>query len=207
MKEKPPVYIVHLRRPNNRDENEKRSDPFWEYGSFGCTTCHRANLLSEKHASLLTGARLAFAQGGKNGFRLVYLTAPVTVHPIGSSFEVRWEPRDMPFRYGDAPLLVSNDQSSDVPALLDFVGIAKRSTPMGAFSSRFRSCATPLDKRIATQLVRVYEKARQLASRAMLAENYVDALPYSPRNPDTNRKKTLADLRAKRRSDAGARGC
>ena len=38
--EQPPVFIVHLRRPKKNDPEEMRSDPFWEFGSFGCTGCH-----------------------------------------------------------------------------------------------------------------------------------------------------------------------
>ena len=61
------VIIVMLRRPR---KNDPRKDPFFEYGSFGLTGCHRTNLLANKAAA---GCRLAFAQGGPSGFRLVML--------------------------------------------------------------------------------------------------------------------------------------
>lgn len=38
------IFIVHLRQPSN-NADEKRSDPFWEFGSFGLTGCHCKNLL------------------------------------------------------------------------------------------------------------------------------------------------------------------
>ena len=73
------IVIVMLRRPNKNDQGEMRSDPFWEFGSFGCTGCHRRNLLSPKRAKELEGLRLAFAQGGPEGMKLVHLTPPVSV--------------------------------------------------------------------------------------------------------------------------------
>ena len=36
----PNVFFVHLRRPNRSDPDEQRDDPFYEFGSFGCTGCH-----------------------------------------------------------------------------------------------------------------------------------------------------------------------
>ena len=72
------VIIVHLRRPNV-DLSEKRSDPFWEYGSFGITKCHNKNLMNPKNADKLKGIRFAFAQGGRQGTRLGYLTPPVKI--------------------------------------------------------------------------------------------------------------------------------
>ena len=79
------VHIVLLRRPKSakEDPRESRSDPFWEFGSFGCTGCHGGNILHPRNADEIAGGRLAFAQGGDNGFRLVYLTPAVTVHPGG----------------------------------------------------------------------------------------------------------------------------
>jgi hypothetical protein len=40
------VFVVMLRRPR---KNDRRSDPFWEFGSFGCTGCHGKNLLHPKN--------------------------------------------------------------------------------------------------------------------------------------------------------------
>ena len=108
------VFIVVLRQPDQSDPEEKREDPFWEFGSFGSTTCHMKNLLNPKHAkSRLEGARLAFAQGGPQGFKLVMLTPKVMVNDSKKPSEVLWNPKRMPFRYSRAPLLVDEDGRSD----------------------------------------------------------------------------------------------
>lgn len=88
-----PVIIVHLRRPRSGD---KRTDPLYEFGSFGLTGCHRNNLLADRAAA---GARLAFAQGGDLGFRLVMLTPIVDVRQLADRREAFWLPGEMPLRY------------------------------------------------------------------------------------------------------------
>ncbi len=55
------VFVVMLRQPRRADSNEMRTDPFWEFGSFGLTGCHQRNLLHPKRAGELSGARLAKA--------------------------------------------------------------------------------------------------------------------------------------------------
>jgi len=109
------VIIVHLRRPKSKSQRpaEMRSDPFWEFGSFGITKCHVQNLMHRDNADELRNARLAFAQGGKQGTRLVYLTPPVKIVTHNDRLEATWTPHTMPFRYCDAPLLVSNTNKSD----------------------------------------------------------------------------------------------
>ena len=84
------VFIVMLRRPL---KNDRRSDPFWEFGSFGCTGCHGKNLLHPKNCQIRNGDRLAFVQGGKSGLRLLLVTPPVQCikYPI-ARIEVRWAP-------------------------------------------------------------------------------------------------------------------
>ena len=57
------IRIVMLRRPR-KDGKEMRSDPFWEFGSFGITGCHANNIMHPKRCKELEGTRLAFAQGG-----------------------------------------------------------------------------------------------------------------------------------------------
>ena len=73
------VIIVHLRQPVRGDPSEMRSDPFYEFGSFGCTECHLKNLMNPRRSHELEGVRFAFAQGGTLGFRLVHLTPPARV--------------------------------------------------------------------------------------------------------------------------------
>ena len=43
------VFFVVLRQP--RSKEDLRSDPFWEYRSFGRTGCHGRNLLNPKTAA------------------------------------------------------------------------------------------------------------------------------------------------------------
>src|SRR5688500_11872968 len=113
----PKVFIVHLRRPNRRDPRESRADPYFECGSFGCTGCHSKNLMNLRHADAIEGARLAFAQGGDKGFRLVLLTPPITIRQWKDRCEARWSPAEMPFKSQHAPVLVRNNGDSDFPAL------------------------------------------------------------------------------------------
>ena|SRR5665213_3925693 len=99
------LFIVMLRRPRKDD---KRTDPFWEYGSFGCTGCHSKNLLHPKKCQITDGDRLAFVQGGQLGLRLLFVTPPVQRinHPGGGPkgcVELKWDAGQKPFRYDRAP--------------------------------------------------------------------------------------------------------
>lgn len=75
------LVLVMLRRPDRSNSKEKRSDPFWECGSFGCTGCYERNLMNPRTADRVKGLRLAFVQGGNDGFKLVYVTPPIRVRP------------------------------------------------------------------------------------------------------------------------------
>ena len=44
------IVIVMLRQPRLEDPSEMRTDPLWEFGSFGCTGCHRKNLMNPEEA-------------------------------------------------------------------------------------------------------------------------------------------------------------
>jgi hypothetical protein len=198
--EAPRVYLVHLRRPNS-NPNEMRSDPFWEYGSFGCTGCPSKNLLSPKNAPALEGARLGFAQGGRSGFRLVFLTPPVNVKQFGKRFEIAWSPTAMPFKYEAAPLLVANDGRSDVPLMMAMVTKTLRTTLEGGFSSCFRSRALPLNEALADQVVAAYERTRSSAAESDISACYSEALPHPPPLVDRNRSETYQRLVAKMKAD------
>ena len=102
----PTVFFVQLRRPGR---NDVRTDPLYEFGSFGCTKCHSKNLLHPDNFKKLEGARLAFIQGGHLGSRLVLLTPPISVKKWKDNCEARWKPAAMPFKYAEAPVLASND--------------------------------------------------------------------------------------------------
>src|SRR5438552_2689740 len=109
------VVVVHLRRPVRSDPEEMRSDPFWEFGSFGLTGCHSKNLMNPEKLSELNGVRLAFAQGGELGMRFVYLSPRVKTTRHAGLCEATWKPTKMPFRYPEAPLLIGNDGQTRFP--------------------------------------------------------------------------------------------
>jgi hypothetical protein len=185
------VIMVHLRQPNLSKHNELRSDPFWEFGSFGCTKCHASNLMNPEKIERVEGACLAFAQGGELGFKLVYLTPPVTIVKHNLCCEARWETTEkMPFRYDKAPLLVDNDGNTDFPLLLGMLDQVSRETLIGCFSSKFRSRSKPLPLDIAEALVDKYFAVRRQAHESDFAKSYDEALPYSPPQKDENREDT-----------------
>lgn len=190
------VIMVVLRRPRRGNAAERRSDPFYEFGSFGCTGCHGKNLMNPKRAHELEGASIAFAQGGDLGFRLVLVTPPVRVRRRGDRVELLWSPAEMPFKYACAPLLVDKDGESDFPSLRREYRAVLRTTTVGKFTSAFRSRRRAMRAETAEEVVRVYAEQRRMASPDAIAGHYWDALPYPPANRDTNRRDTLRNLRA-----------
>ena len=196
------VVVVHLRRPHLSNPKEMRSDPFWEFGSFGLTGCHSKNLMNPKKSSELNGARFAFAQGGALGMRLVYLSPPIKIALHGSLCEAIWQPHEMPFKYSAAPVLIDHAGGTGFPLLKRFLKETDRGGWLGRFSSRFRSRRQPLEAQLSEELVRVYEKARRSAPASALSRLYIDALPYAPPNVDRYRETTYSDRleKARRRS-------
>lgn len=164
------VIIVHLRRPGSGD---KRTDPLYEFGSFGLTGCHQENLLADQDAA---GARLAFAQGGDLGFRLVMLTPPVDVRQLAERREAFWSPGEMPLRYDAAPVLIDNDGSSDVDGMREQLADVNRTTWREKFSSAFRTRKQPLDAPVAAGVARAWEEAVERGAER--AEAYWEALPF-----------------------------
>ncbi len=190
------VITILLRRPRLSDPEEMRSDPFWEFGSFGCTGCHRRNLMNPRNLELLNGARLAFAQGGEDGFRLVFLTPPVEVSLHGKYVEAKWTPGKMPFKYHKAPLLINNDGRSDFQLIWPFIAAVNCPTWQRKFASKFRSRKTPLDKDMATEIIQGFDEEYDSQQSDLFAETYIDALPYSPPKVDRSRKETYQYLLA-----------
>lgn len=188
------VVIVHLRRPRKSDPDEMRSDPFWEFGSFGCTGCHRKNLMHPRRIDELEGVRLAFAQGGSGEFRLVLLTPPVRVVRRSDRCELQWEREVKPFRYDQAPVLINNEGRSDFSNLKRAIRRARRGTWCGRFSSCFRSSRTPLPEDVADELIRTYERYNAEAPQEAFAGNYTDTMPYPPNNVDQYRIRTYKRL-------------
>lgn len=186
------VFLVHLRRPKSatEDPNERRDDPFYEFGSFGCTKCHSKNLFHPRRASSLQGARLAFAQGGPQGFRLICLSPPISVQVWADNCEARWAPAEMPFKYRQAPVLAHNFGPSDFPLIEQFAREASRDTIEGGFSSRFRSRSELLSQTLASEVIEVYQRMRRIAPASAIATTYDEALPWAPPTIDGNRRTT-----------------
>ena len=194
--DQPKAIIVSLRRPRLNDSDEMRTDPLWEFGSFGCTGCHTRNLMNPRKIHLLEGARLAFAQGGDEGIKLVTLTPPAKAINHGRLGEVKWFPAQMPFKYSEAPLLIDNNGNTDFPLLKNFIYVANRSTWVGKFASKFRSRRKPLDANIAQEMIEVFERISESAASTSFASTYVEALPYLPPKIDINREQTYVHLLA-----------
>jgi len=200
------VIIVHLRRPNKSNASEKRSDPFWEFASFGITGCHGKNLMNPNRPDRLKGVRLAFAQGGKEGTRLVYLTPPVEIVDHGDRLEAKWSPPEKPFRYRDAPVLASNTISSDFPRLEASFKAANRATREGQFSSCYRNRTNVLEEMLAKEIIAVYSRGRKQANNSAFARCYADALPWNPPDVDGDRLETYTEKLAQARDSKSCAG-
>ena len=173
------VIIVYLRTPNMQKKDESRDDPFWEFGSFGCTRCHKRNLMNPKKADELNGAQLAFVQGGPAGVKLVHVTPQIKIRHHGDFCEAKWHPKDMPLTYDSAPTVVNNEGYSDIRLLRDEASRKNRRTWAGKFASAFRSRRDPLSKEISNQVIATYKRFRARHS-SKVARTYVEALPYPP---------------------------
>ena len=191
MPKKTTVLVALLRQPHMERINEMRSDPFWEFGSFGLTGCHKTNLMHPKKVHELTGCRIAFVQGGDAGFKLVYLTPPVTPIPYSDRSEIRWQPEPtMPFRYEQAPFIISTEGHSDVPEIVQIFESVRRSGWMGRFASKFRTRREPLPDACAAQLIKVWNARTRKAKPGDFARIYTDALPRNPPKTDYMRRET-----------------
>jgi hypothetical protein len=203
----PSVIVVLLRRPRRRQPDERRDDPFWEFGSFGCTGCHRSNLMNPKRAHELVGTHLAFVQGGRHGFRLVHVTPPIVDirYLSGKICEAVWSPTDMPLAYKTAPLVVDNKAPSDVPLLAEMVHNVRRPTPISRFASVFRSCRTAVAGEVGAQILSVYQQFRR--DGAEEAKDYVQAMPYEPPTIEQDRRARYELIKSRvQRASATRRG-
>ena len=200
------VVVVHLRQPVKNKPNEMRSDPFFEFGSFGCTKCHQKNMMNPNRIDEMEGVRLAFAQGGSKGFRLVLLTSPVHAVKHKGGCELRWSPTERPFRYEASPRLVDADGESDFPGLLRMIGGANLPTWPRRFSSKFRSRRKPLPNDVAAEMCSKYQHHRTTAPRSALASGYEQAMPFPPNLVDQNRKQTYERF-VRRLKGRGSGGC
>lgn len=186
------VVLVMLRQPRLDDPNEMRTDALWEFGSFGCTGCHRRNLMNPRRLTELNGVSLGFAQNGPLGVKLVHVTPPVKMLHHGNFAEAKWSPAKMPLSYDSAPTLVNNYGFSDVPELLDMISDVRRGSPVAQFASKFRSRRSPVPNAVGNRMLEVYEKFRR--DGGCVSESYVDALPCKPPRIDGDREATYRPL-------------
>ena len=187
------VIVVFLRKPDLLNPNEMRSDPFWEFGSFGITGCHQTNVMHPAKSDEIEGKRLAFVQGGDGEVRLVHVTPPVEVRFHGLCIEVSWDASELPLTYDSAPLVVNNVGESDIPGFLDELEFVDRSTLVAKFASKFRSRRRPLSRELGLETIQTFSQFRSRISTAIV--RYTDALPYLPPKVDENRALTYEDLR------------
>jgi len=177
------LFIVMLRRPRRDDP---RTDPFWEFGSFGCTGCHGKNLLHPKNCQIRNGDRLAFVQGGQLGARLLLVTPPVERfdHAGGSPkgrVELRWDSGQKPFRYDRAPSLFDSPAPGRpglFPRLANSLAHTNRSTIDAKLASRFRARTSPLEPQLARELESTFTAAVKGAKKSDFIARYEEALPW-----------------------------
>jgi len=177
------LFIVMLRRPRKDDP---RTDPFWEFGSFGCTGCHGKNLLHPENSQIRNGDRLAFVQGGQLGARLLLVTPPVerVGHAGGGPkgrVELRWDSDKKPFRYDRAPSLFESPapgRAGLFPRLADSLAQTNRSTIDAKFASRFRARTSPLEPELARELESGFSSAVKRSRKSDFITSYEQALPW-----------------------------
>jgi len=207
------VFIVMLRQPHGKGDG--RADPYWEFGSFGCTGCHSKNLLHPKNCRIIDGDRIAFVQGGHRGSRLMLVTPPVhlTAHRSGTlkpRLEIRWDPGAKPFRYDRAPSLFGTPRPGRpglFPKLADSIEATHRSTFDAKFASRFRARARPLETELARELVAGFEHAVAKAKPGDFIRRYTEALPWiDPGAVVLDRKAAYRALK-RRLSSKSSPGC
>jgi len=163
------TFLVLLREP--RKPTDYRQDPYWEVGSFGCTGCHSSNLLNPKKLHLKDGDRLAFAQGGHLGSKLVLLTPPIKLFRNGKYLETSWTPVK-PFTYEEAPLLINIEGATNFPLLKAFLTTSNSSNWRHKLSSLFRSRAQALPQNLSAELTAVFS-----THKGATIKSYLDAIP------------------------------
>ena len=186
------VFLVHLRRPTG--DSDPRHDPFYEFGSFGLTGCHRSNLMKPEKRHLKDGDRLAFLQGGSKGTKILLVTPPIRVveRRVKNKqiLEASWSPILMPLVYETAPNV------SSYPELVEYVKEANRPSVDSQVSSCFRTRVKPLEADLAKSVVGRFEK---YYSEGDVATDPTQWIPDAgPKVNFPGRAKEIKRLRSKR---------
>ena len=189
------LIIVVLRQPRTSDKNESRSDPFWEFGSFGTTGCHSYNLMNKRNEDHVNGSQFAFVQGGQDGVKLVLITPNIIANTKREFMEAVWGPPKMPLIYSKAPLIINKDGKSDFILLRNEILKHKKQSNIQKFTSAFRSRVGEVDQEISEEMLNVFNKFYK--DKNNIAKHYEEALPYIPNCVDNNRFKTYKELKSK----------
>ena len=206
-------YFVFLRKPKNfRDQ---RDDPFWEFGSFGCTGCHHHNLLHPNRAKFGKRDRLVFLQGGTLGVKIIGITPPVTQCTVksrtgkfGKIVELRWEKSYRPIPYAAAPKFIDNEGATKFPIIWKDIKRKniKRDTHCSAVASVFRSRTEAAPASWVRELRKVFSK-----QTLPKIDTYADAIQSDSggwnQNAVQNRWTTLAHRRKRYQERRGKRAC
>ncbi len=184
------IYFIFLRQPKDRED--RRNDPFWEFGSFGRTGCHHANLLRPDRCPIQAGDRLAFIQGGRRGLCLVGLTPPLhEVRVVACEgrdcdarccqggqrvLECRWDNSYRPLKYSEAPLFMDNHGHSQFAGASALAAGVARSTPVARISSRLRASKTPASPALAAEVESAFDTRHGAGNEATI---YLDAVMHS----------------------------
>lgn len=196
------VFVVYLRRPSSDD---KRSDPFWEFGSFGRTGCHSHNLLSRNCRIEPGVSSVLFLQGGEGCIRAVALAevsdiTPFTIaakdgKPQQQGRELKWKKIRGPYVFEEAPFLIGNhDGRSDFPAFSKKLGGTQRDTRVAGAASKLRARATELEMAVALEVREVF--ARWKGAKASAFHETIEDGPW---------RRRMAGVEAAERKDREAR--
>ena len=135
--------------------------------------------MNKERRSELEGSRLAFAQGGPDGIRLVLVTPPIKIKQHKGRLEARWDRHVLPFRHSSAPVLVrpgsEETNRTAFTKIEELISRIDRKTWPGKFSSRFRSRCRILEHKAAAQLLKIYS-----SHKGKRCANYTQALPHPP---------------------------
>jgi len=203
------VFIAYLRAPR-RIPDEKRSDPYYELGSYGITTCHCRDLMHPKHAEVLKGSRIAFVQPGYGHTRLVFLSPLIhttktydVINPkpnkCVSCTEALWEPITRPLKFEKAPLICNNEGETDFPLLMKYVDNVNQPSPVSKLMSKFRGRARVLEDNLGNEIVEVFESHIGKNPLDIFAEHYWETMPNPPPKIEKEREKVYNNYKSRLR--------
>lgn len=196
------LYLVFLRQPRAAKTLDKRSDPFWEFGSFGLTGCHSRNLMHPKNVHRLNGQDIGFIQtgffGGVRGVRIVNIVTVESVVCHLDVCEVKWDPTNLPFKFSSSLLLLDNNGYYLSEDLKKMVNSVNRQTPVAKFSSKFRTRSFPVPENVKNDILLNFGALKKQSKAEDIVDFYWQAIGREPPVLDQDRSKTYEELLIKR---------